>query len=84
MGYTQDYVARLEQHNTSDRTATFTSKHRPWTLQAVFSCGADEALAMRIERFIKKQKSRKLIERLVQCHTCGTECSGELAQLVIP
>ncbi|MBT2560052.1 GIY-YIG nuclease family protein [Pedobacter sp. ISL-68] len=77
VGYTNDYVRRLGEHNGSE-LATFTSKHRPWALKAVFSCGGQEVDAVRIERFIKRQKSRKLIERIIG----GEILTGLLAQLV--
>ena len=77
MGYSNDFERRLEEHNHSEHL-TFTSKHRPWELKAVYSCGQDESKAVRIERFIKKQKSRNLIERLI----AGGTFIGELAQLV--
>ena|SRR6187402_552934 len=64
VGYSSDVKRRLIEHNTSERN-TFSSKHRPWRLAAVFSCGFIEADAIRLERYIKKQKSRKLIEQLV-------------------
>ena len=79
VGQTQDYLARLEQHNTGDRADTFTCKHRPGELAAVFSCGEDRSVAMRIEHFIKKQKSRRLIERLLDVEFVPM---GELASLV--
>ncbi len=60
VGYTNDFERRLTEHNNSE-FATFTSKHRPWKLKAVFSCGSNKSNAVRIERFIKKQKNRKLI-----------------------
>ncbi|WP_113638675.1 GIY-YIG nuclease family protein [Nubsella zeaxanthinifaciens] len=77
VGYTSDYEKRLLEHNTSIYH-TFTSKHRPWLLKAVFSCGDNKSEALRIERFIKRQKSRKLIEKLI----AGDDFSGEFAQLV--
>ena len=77
MGSSDNYERRLIEHNTSERT-TYTSKHRPWQLMAVYECGTERAEALRIERSVKKQKSRKFIERLIQedIHT------GLLAQLV--
>jgi putative endonuclease len=57
---------------------TFTSKHRPWKLAAVFEAGSDEGAAMAIEKFIKKQRSRKLIETMIS----GKLLSGILAHLV--
>ena len=77
MGYTSDPSRRLEEHNTLP-LSTYTSKHRPWTLQAVYSCGEIESVAIQIERFIKKQKSRSLTEKLVK----GVELYGILAQMV--
>ncbi|RWU04342.1 GIY-YIG nuclease family protein [Pedobacter chitinilyticus] len=77
IGYTNDYERRFHEHNHSDRT-TFTSKHRPWILKVVFECGEIEIEAIHLERFIKKQKSRKLLERLID----GEALTGILAQLV--
>ena len=77
VGYTKDVQQRLKQHNESERT-TFTSKHRPWVLAAAFKVGESESEAIRIERFIKKQKSRGLLQRMVS----GEELHGVLAQLV--
>jgi putative endonuclease len=77
VGYTNDYTRRLSKHNISDKN-TFTSKHWPWQLKAVFECGHDEAIAMNIEKFIKKQKSRALIEKVIS----GVQLTGPLAQLV--
>ena len=77
VGYSNDYQRRLVEHNHSDSN-TFTSRYRPWTIKAVFSCGAIVADAIRIERFIKKQKSRKLIETIIE----GKQLTGILAQLV--
>ena len=77
VGYTSDYKIRLHQHNYSTND-TFTSKHRPWQLKAVFEAGENKSQAMKIEKFIKKQKSRKLIKKMVS----GETLDGVLAQLV--
>jgi putative endonuclease len=77
LGYSDDFRRRFEQHNHSDKL-TFTSKHCSWILKAVYSCGAEQSVAMKIEKFIKNQKSRKLIEKLIT----GGEFTGFLAQLV--
>jgi putative endonuclease len=76
VGQSQDYRSRLEQHNSSPED-TFTRKHRPWTLCAVFSCD-DRSQAVKIERLIKKQKSRRFIERLIK----SDKLTGEYAHLV--
>jgi len=48
-------------------------------MEAVFECGNDESEAKRIERFLKKQKSRKLFEKL--CDPARVP-KGALGQLV--
>ena len=77
VGYSNDVERRINEHNNSERT-TYTSKHRPWAISVIYSCGHLESDAVKIERFIKKQKSRKLVEQLVN----GDQFSGILAQLV--
>jgi putative endonuclease len=79
IGYSIDPWKRLEEHNSQNFFSTYTSKHRPWTLKAIFHCGDSKAQAMKIEKYIKKQKSRKLIEQLIDA---DFRPSGELAQLV--
>lgn len=76
VGYSHDYEQRFYQHNNSQRS-TYTSKHRPWVIAAVFECSDIEGEAVKMERWIKRQKSRSLIERMVQ----GNELTGKLAQL---
>ena len=78
VGYSTDPIRRIVEHNTKP-FSTYTAKHRPWHLAAYFNCGNDENTAIRLERFIKKQKSRKLIEQL--CDT-AFKPEGFLAQLV--
>ena len=78
VGYTDEPQRRLVEHNTKPFN-TYTSKYRPWILKAVFECNEKEAEAIKIERFIKKQKSRKLIEQLIDEKFTP---SGYLAQLV--
>ena len=65
VGYTSNYLSRLIQHNNQEHFNTYTSKYRPWSLAAVFECGDKEREAIKIERFIKKQKTRKFIEQLI-------------------
>jgi putative endonuclease len=78
-GYSDNPKRRLEEHNSKPFN-TFTSKHRPWHLKAFFECSTSEAETMRIEKFIKKQKSRNLLEKLIDPSFIPT---GQLAQLVI-
>ncbi|MNU90183.1 GIY-YIG nuclease superfamily protein [compost metagenome] len=78
IGYSSNPLLRLEQHleNTSDK---YTGKAKDWSLQAVFKVSESESEAIRMERFIKKQKSRKLLEQLCDPDFVAT---GYLAQLV--
>jgi putative endonuclease len=78
VGHTDDYKRRLR--NTTQATFdTFTKKFRPWNLVAVFNCGESKAEAMKLEKFIKKQKSKRLLETLIDPAFIPT---GPLAQLV--
>ena len=77
IGYTEQPEARLYEHNYSDKNS-FTSKHRPWKIVALFECGDERSIAMKIEKFIKKQKSRRLIEDIIR----SKELYGILIQLV--
>jgi putative endonuclease len=78
VGHSDDPFRRLNEHNHSTFT-TFTSKHRPWEAAAFFAVGYSKGEAMRIEKFIKRQKSRKLLERLVDAYA---PLPGELSMLV--
>ncbi len=49
-------------------------------LKLMFSCGHNEADAMRLEKFIKKQKSKFFLQKLVNSEP--SEFKGILAQLV--
>ncbi len=64
IGFTSDYNERLLQHNTQDKN-TFTAKYRPWVLKAVFYVGQDRGKAMMMEKYIKKQKSKTLLKKLI-------------------
>ena len=79
VGYTSDINLRLKQHNEQMNFNTFTAKYRPWKIAALFSCGGDKSSATRLEHFIKKQNSRKLLEKLIDPNFTLT---GFLAQLV--
>jgi putative endonuclease len=77
IGYSDDPERRLIEHNTKHFN-TYTRKYRPWILKAAFLCGK-KSMAVRMEKFIKKQKSRQLLEML-----CNPQFqpAGFLAQLV--
>ncbi len=76
IGYSDDPNRRLVEHNTKPFN-TYTSKHRPWILKAVFPISEDRGQAMKVERYSKKLKSRKIIEQLIE----KQDCPEQLAQL---
>jgi len=49
-------------------------------LIAVFECGYSRAEVMKVEKFLKKQKSKNFIKKLIS----PEKFDGPLAQLVIP
>ena len=65
IGYTDNPRRRLEEHN-SDPKVSYTSKHRPWILKGSYPVGIDRGFAVKVERHIKKLKSRKIIEKLIE------------------
>lgn len=78
VGYSSDPWNRLQQHN-SNTGEKFTGKYSDWELASVFEVSENKSEAIKIEKFIKKQKSRNLIERLI---TPEFIPNGILAQLV--
>ena len=77
VGYSKDPHRRLIEHNTKPFN-TYTSKYRPWILKAIFQCSMEEKEAIAMERFIKKQKSKKFLQQLIDAEILD----GILAQLV--
>ncbi|MEZ4982856.1 MAG: GIY-YIG nuclease family protein [Saprospiraceae bacterium] len=64
IGQTSDITTRLEFHNHISETS-FTSRYRPWDLAWSLEV-PNQKIAMKIERFIKKKKSRSYLEGLVE------------------
>ena len=77
VGYSKDPWVRLLQHNSNTQDK-YTGRTKDWKLEAVFEV-ENQSKAIQIERFIKRQKSRKFIERICEEDFKGT---GLLAQLV--
>ena len=65
IGLTSNVVRRLEEHNNPPAYKKYTSKHLPWELKSSFECSNSRGEGLMIERFIKKQKSRIFIEKLI-------------------
>lgn len=76
VGSSDDYERRLVEHNNHEKNK-FTSKFDFWELKLVLAFNS-RAEAMKMEKFIKKQKSKLFIEKLI----LGENLTGNLAQLV--
>jgi len=73
IGFSEDVHKRLEQHNDDKNTTSFTAKFKPWELTAFFPVSDSKAEAMKVERFIKKQKSKKFNLKIIEaCHRKDT------------
>jgi putative endonuclease len=77
VGSSSDPWKRHLEH-ISNSIDKYTGRSKDWDLKTVFSL-ENKTEAIRIERFIKKQKSRTLIERMCQDDFIGTD---NLVQLV--
>ena len=78
IGYSANPFKRLSQHLEND-ACKFTGKWKDWRLEANFYVSEIKGEAMKVEKFIKNQKSRILIERLID----GSYIPyGKLAQLL--
>ncbi|UXE64971.1 MAG: GIY-YIG nuclease family protein [Chryseotalea sp. WA131a] len=79
VGYTSDFRKRLLEHNdTSKGKSSFTRRNGPWELKCVLDCGQSESEAIKIERWIKNQKSKNLIKKII----AGIPLYGPVANLV--
>lgn len=78
IGQSEDPLRRIEEHNFG-KFHKFTSDYRPLGLVAIFKIDGTRGDAMKIEKFIKKQKSRTLIQKLIDPIFIP---EGSLAQLV--
>ena len=65
IGHTNNVHKRLEEHNSVDNKS-YTSKYQPWIVVCSFYAGEKRGTAMKIESFIKKQKSKLFIQKVIQ------------------
>ena len=65
VGHTNDPARRLTEHNTVEEMK-FTTKFRPWTMPLAFEVSESRGEAIKVERFIKRQKSRTFIKKLIE------------------
>ncbi len=64
VGQTQDLEQRLLEHNELS-TKSYTSKYRPWELKLALPVES-RSQAMLIEKYIKKQRSKRYIKELIE------------------
>jgi putative endonuclease len=64
IGHTDDPQRRLEEHNSVIKNS-FTAKYRPWISKAIFEVSDSRGEAKSVENYLKKLKSRILIEKLI-------------------
>jgi putative endonuclease len=65
IGHTNDPYRRLVEHNTTDEIK-FTTKFRPWEMVLSYEVSDNRGEAIKMERFIKKQKNRQFLKRLIE------------------
>jgi putative endonuclease len=65
IGHTENVTKRLEEHNHPVERNKFTAKHIPWELKMSFPISESRGDAMRIEKFIKRKKSKVFINKLI-------------------
>jgi putative endonuclease len=65
IGQTDDVERRLLEHNEISEKS-YTSKYRPWTLSVIFEVGENRGLALRIEKHLKKQKSKSYLKATIE------------------
>ena len=64
VGHTNDPERRLIEHNTTDEVK-YTSKYRPWEMVLCFEVSENRGDAVKIEKFIKRQKSSIFLRKLI-------------------
>jgi len=55
----------MEEHNNPLVYNKYTAKHVPWELKVFFGCSEVRGEGLLIERFIKNQKSRIFLEKII-------------------
>jgi putative endonuclease len=77
IGHSDNPERRLIEHNTDPRS-TYTSKHRPWVLKASIPISESKGYSVKVERYLKRLKSRKIIEEIIE----NQHDKEKIAQLV--
>ncbi|MEG9327892.1 GIY-YIG nuclease family protein [Salinimicrobium catena] len=64
-GETNNVPARLKLHNSHKLVKAFTKAASDWELKLIFKTNTKEE-SLYLERFVKKMKSRKFIEKVIE------------------
>jgi putative endonuclease len=65
VGLTTNPLKRLEEHNNPFVNSKYTAKYIPWEMMMFFRCADTRGEGLLIERFIKNQKSRIFLQKLI-------------------
>jgi len=65
VGHSNDVARRFEEHINPSRKTKYTAKSSDWMLVLQIPAGKTRSEAVLLERYIKKQKSRKFLEDLI-------------------
>ena len=82
VGQTSDVQKRLLEHNNPVEKSKFSAKYTPWKLEVCFMVSNVRADAMKVEKFIKAQKSKKFIIKLID-HKENPEFYDQLVHNII-
>ena len=66
IGHTDNVKRRMAEHNYPDKNSKFTAKYTPWSLAMSFPVSEIHGDVMKVEKFIKKQKSRRFIIKMIE------------------
>src|SRR4030095_14538241 len=65
IGHSDDPQRRLLEHN-DPKYHKYTSKYKPWEIAAIISVGENRGVAMKVEFYLKRLKSRKIIQQIIE------------------
>ena len=65
VGQTDNLERRIQEHNFLS-TDSYTSKFRPWEIVAQINCGDTRGDALKVERYIKRQKRKAFIQIVIE------------------
>ena len=80
VGHSENPWERILQHNI-DRNDKYTGKYQNWELKAVFEVSNNRGDALKIEKFIKNQKNKKLLIKLIDPEFIPNETLVQLVRV---